>query len=78
MLGNPRLKIVFFALEMSSEVLMAKLLSLYILDTYVGNNLIRKENMGTNIQAAKDLITEQRDKIATADIITFIKNKYSK
>ena len=65
-------------LEKPVDISIKPVNGVYILDTYVGNNLIRKENMGTNIQAAKDLITEQRDKIATADIITFIKNKYSK
>lgn len=34
MLGDPRLKIIYYSLEMSSEVLLAKLLSLYIWDTY--------------------------------------------
>ena len=34
MLGDPRLKIVYFSLEMSQEVLMAKLLCMHILDHY--------------------------------------------
>lgn len=34
MLGDPRLKIIYFSLEQSSEILMAKLLSLYILETF--------------------------------------------
>lgn len=34
MLGDPRLKIVYFSLEISKELLMAKLLSIYILDKY--------------------------------------------
>lgn len=34
MLGDPKLKIVYFSLEISKELLMAKLLSIYILDTY--------------------------------------------
>ena len=34
MLGDPRLKIIYFSFEMSQEVLMAKLLSMHILDRY--------------------------------------------
>lgn len=34
MLGNPRLKILYLSLEMSKETLLAKLLSLYIMDTF--------------------------------------------
>ena len=54
MLGNPKLKIIFFALEMSSEVLMAKLLSLHVLDTY-GVKLEYKEilSLGTKLSDEK-------------------------
>ncbi len=34
MLGNPRLKIVYYSLEMTAEVLLAKLASMYIWDKY--------------------------------------------
>jgi replicative DNA helicase len=34
MLGDDRLRIIYFSLELSQEVLLAKLLSLYIYDTY--------------------------------------------
>lgn len=54
MLGNPKLKIIFFALEMSSEVLMAKLLSLHILYTY-GIKVEYKEilSLGTKLTDEK-------------------------
>lgn len=54
MIGSPKLKIIFFALEMSAEVLMAKLLSLYILDTY-GIKVEFKEilSLGTKLSDEK-------------------------
>lgn len=54
MLGNPKLKIIFFALEMSAEVLLAKILSLHILDTY-GIKVEFKEilSLGTKLSEEK-------------------------
>ena len=54
MLDSPKLKIVFFALEMSAEVLMAKLLSLHILETY-GVKVEFKEilSLGTKLSDEK-------------------------
>lgn len=69
MLGNPRLKIVFFALEMSSEVLMAKLLSLHILDTY-GVKIEFKEilSLGTTLSDEKyALIQDSADWLAQVE-----------
>ena len=43
MLGNDKLRIIYFSLELSEEVLLAKLLSLYIYDTY--NVIITYEQM---------------------------------
>lgn len=34
MLGDPKLRIIYFSLEMASELLFAKLLAIHILDTY--------------------------------------------
>lgn len=44
MLGNPKFKIIYYSLEMTAEILLAKLLSLYIFETY-GKELTFKQIM---------------------------------
>ena len=45
LLGDPKLKIIYYSLEMSSEILFAKLLSIYIWETY-GMALSYKKLLG--------------------------------